>query len=283
MQTVTDVAALLRTRPGNTQAQVDFQLAGAGEQDPASILIVRDRESTPPVTCIELSTYDNKLPCSLLAIGIHELKPLGERCLFQGRICVDETPDGWDADVVGRLLGLNLDRLVSDHFPHRLSGVGDATIRSARFSRGRLEECNVDLVSKGGHVSRSLLIAAHNSLDLSLGAGPIPDGERLRYQELAMSCSLDANGLRLRGLCKTGEPGTILSDGNRLLGESSRETLSAAALIQMLAPPSVQQLPASRQTDWFLQHLLIRDVRPVPGSEAVPPTAQPHFRDKVRR
>ena len=65
-----------------------------------------------------------------------------------------------------------------------------------------------------------------------------------------MSCPLDANGLRLRGLCTTAEPGTILSDGrNRLLGEPSRESQPVAALVQTLVPaerPASARQPPNR-------------------------------------
>ena len=106
-QTLTDVAALLETRPGKTQAQIDFQLAGAETRKtrPAFASSATARRRRRP-RAFELSTDDNELPCSVLAMGIDELKPLGERCRFHGRIWADETPDGWDADVAGQLARL---------------------------------------------------------------------------------------------------------------------------------------------------------------------------------
>ena len=76
-----------------------------------------------------------------------------------------------------------------------------------------------------------------------------------------MSFALDASGLRLRGLCTTAEPHTILSDGrNRLLGEPTHERQPVAALVQTLAPSNALQVPVSRQTDWLLSHLPISNV-----------------------
>jgi hypothetical protein len=298
-QTLTEVAALMEIRPDKTQAQLDFQLAGQSAHEPATVRIVRNRESSP-TTSIELSTDDNALPCSLLAMVIGELKPLGERCRFRGRIWADETPAGWDANVAGHLLELDLDSLVSDRFSHRLSGIGEATILSAHFCRGRLDECNGVLVAKGGHVSRSLLKAAGECLELVPGdspnlrlAGDCPNfrvsengtvpfnavnaraADRIAYRELAMSFALDASGLRLHGLCTTAEPGTILSDGrNRILGEPVRESLPLAALVQTLVPPSALQVPASRQSEWLLHLLPISDVPSLPGNEPFLPTAR---------
>lgn len=275
-QTLTEVAGLMENLPGKTRAQLDFLPVGANTNEtPASVCIERNRETSPPVNSFELSTDGNKLPCSLLAMVFGELKPLGGRCRFHGRIWANEGPDGWDAKVAGHLVDLNLDSLVTERFQHRLSGIGEATIESARFRRGRLEECNGQLVARGGVVSGSLLEAAVRCLRLVPGVGPFPSDDRIRYQELAMSFTLDASGLRLRGHCANSEPGTILSDGrNRLLGEPSPEPQPVAALVQTLVPRSVLQVPASRQTDWLLHHLPVPHVLSSPGVETVPPTAR---------
>jgi hypothetical protein len=288
-QTLTDVAALLETLPKGTQAQVDFRLAGDKTPDPASIRVVRNREGDCPdfrvnengtvpfgaTTRFELATGDSELPCSVLAMGLAELRTLGERCRFHGQICAYETPDGWNAEVAGQLVDLSLDRLFSDRFRHRLTGIGKASIESARFHRGRLEDfCGV-LVAERGTVSRSLLAAAVDRLGVVPGAEPIPVGERIPYHELAMSITLDAEGLRLRGLCSNVEPGTILSDGRvRIVGEPSRERQPIAALVQTLVPQSELLVPANRQTVWLLNHLLIRDVSPAPGTKSPLPTAR---------
>jgi len=283
-QTMTDVAGLMETLPGRTSVQLDFRLVGADTPEPAGIRIVRNREASPPESRFELSTGDGELPCSVLALAIGELKPLGPRCRFRGQVWANETPDGWEGEVAGQLVELDLGSLITDHFPHRLSGIGKATIQSAHFRRGRLEECSGILAAERGTIGRSLLAAAVDRLGLVAGAAPLPPDERIAYQELAMSVVFDANGLRLRGLCTTAEPGTILSDGRkRLLGEPSRGPQPMAALVQTLVPQSTVQVPASRQTDWLLRHLPVPDVLPPPGAEAVPPTARLHLPDRWQR
>ena len=222
-QTMTEVAALLETLPGRSSAQIDFRLVGAETPEPACIRVVRSREVSPPASRFELSTGDGELPCSVLALAIDELKPLGPRCRFHGQVWASETPDGWEGEVAGQLAELDFGSLISDHFPHHLSGIGRATITSARFRRSRLEECCGVVAAERGTIGRSLLAAAVDRLGLVPGPAPLPPGNRVAYEELAMSIVLHANGLRLRGLCGTAEPGTILSDGrNRLLGEPPR-------------------------------------------------------------
>jgi hypothetical protein len=276
-QTMTEVAGLLETLPSRTTAQIDFRLVGADTPEPASIRIVRNREVSPPASRFELSTGDGELPCSVLALAIAELKPLGPRCRFRGQVWANETPDGWEGEVVaGQLVELDLGSLITDHFPHRLNGIGKATIQSAHFRRGRLEECSGMLTAGRGTIGRSLAAAAVDRLGLTVGSAPIPPGDRIAYQELAMSIAFDAGGLRLRGLCTTAEQGTILSDGrNRLLGEPARGPQPITAFVQMLVPQSVVQVPVTRQTDWLTHHLLMPAV--VPPSGADPQNARLHL------
>ena len=156
-----------------------------------------------------------------------------------------------------------------------------------------------------GLIDRPLLVAAIDCLGLAPGAEPIPVGlacpvgpacraglsenltdppprvrDQIAYQQLAVAATLDSGGLRLRGISAAGGPGSILSDGRlALLSESPRPLHPVSALVQMLVPSSVVQVPASRQTDWLLHHL------PVPEAVVSPdsiPTAHLHLRDTWR-
>jgi hypothetical protein len=304
-QTLTDVEGLMETLPGGTHAQLHFRLVGADTPEPARIRLVRNRQVSPPASGFELYTGGGELPCSVLAMGVSELRPLGPRCRFRGYIWANETPDGWEGEVTGQLMELDLGSLITDHFPHRLSGIGEATIQRARLRHGRLEEGSGILVAGPGTIDRSLLAAAVDRLGLVAGTGLSPrplgegqgegtgmsprplgegrgEGERIRYEQLAMAITLDAQGLRLRGRCTTAEPGTILSDGrSRLLGEPLQGPQPVSALVQTLVPQSIVQVPASRQTDWLLRHLPVPDVAPLSGAE--PPTARLRLPETWRR
>jgi len=278
-QTLTDVAAALENLPGGTHAQIRFRLIGAKTPEPARIRIVRNRQVSPPTSGFELYTGGGELPCSVLAMGLSELKPLGPQCRFRGYIWASETPDGWEGEVTGQLVELDFGRLITGHFPHHLSGIGEATIQRARFRHGRLEEGSGILAVGPGTIDRSLVAAAVDRLglvaDANLPSSSREKGLRVAYQELALSVTLDTRGLRLRGRCNVAEPGTILSNGqNRLLGEPLQESQSVSALVRTLVPQSAVQVPASRQTDWLLRHLPVPKVMPILGTEAVPPTAR---------
>jgi hypothetical protein len=271
-QTLTEVQGAIEDLPGRTQAQLQFRLAGADTPKPARIRIVRNRQVAPPASGFELDTGDGELPCNVLAMGLDELKPLGPRCRFRGYIGANETPDGWQGEVTGQLIELDLGGLITDHFPHKVIGSGEVTIQSARFRGGRLEEGSALILAGPGTMDRSLMASAIERLGLVAGTEPLSASERVPYEQLAFSATLDAQGLRLHGLCTAGEPGTILSDGRRrLLGESLEQPSPTVALVQTLVPQSAVQVPASRQTDWLLRHLRVPEVMSPPGTEAIPP------------
>jgi hypothetical protein len=291
-QTLTDVEGLMETLPEGMHAQLHFRLVGAETPEPARISLVRNRQVSPPADGFELYTGGGELPCNVLAMGLGEFGPLGSRCRFRGRIWASETPDGWQGELTGELAELDLGRIISDNFPHRMSGIGEATIYRARFRRGRLEEGAAILMAGPGTIDRSLLAAAVTRLGLV--AGPAlserlaeagrGDGDRVRYGQLALSATLDAEGLGLQGRCSTAEPGTILSDGrDRLLGDPPRERQTLAAFVQTLVPQSAVQVPASRQTDWLLRHLRVPEVAPLPGADAQPPNARLRLPETWRR
>ena len=139
-QTLSEVSGAVESLPDGTHARLDFRLVGVSAPQPAHIGVVRNRQVSPPASGFELNTGGGELPCSLLAMGLDELKPLGGRCRFRGMIWANETPDGWQGEVAGQLVDLDLGGLVSNHFPHKLSGTGAVTIESAHFRHGRLEQ-----------------------------------------------------------------------------------------------------------------------------------------------
>ena len=288
-QSLSDVAGAMETLARKTIVRVNFRLAGDRSSEPAEIRVVRNRDVSPPAGGFELSTGDGELPCGVLAMGLAELKTLGGRCRFHGRIWANETPDGWQGEIAGQLAELDIGGIIADHFPYRLSGIGTLTIDSARFRCGRLEEGSGILIAGPGTVDRPLVSAAVDRLRLTPGAdllaiASVPewiDGEPIGYERLALAMVLDAHGLQLRGLCPAAPRGTILADAhNPLLGQPTRGPQPVTALVQTLVPQSSVQVPASRESDWLLHHLPVPPVVPLSRNEA---TARLRSDDTLRR
>ncbi len=280
-QSLTELHGSIEHLEGGSQARVSFRLASdaapqdappqdASPQDtaaePIKIRIVRNRQTTPPTSGFELDTGGGAVPCSLLAKGIPLLSPLGPHSRFLGYLWANQVSDGgapaqWHGEMAGRLLDVDLGALVTGRFPHKLSGIAQVTIHSARFRQPRLEEALGELVLGPGLISRSLIDAAHGQLNLVRAAAPETPGELVPYEQLAVAFLIDAEGLKLQGRCPGAEPGTILVDRHGpLLGQPLVQPQPVVALLRTLVPASDVQVPASRQTDWLIHRLPVPQV-----------------------
>jgi hypothetical protein len=275
-ETLSDVQGSIELLSGGAQAQVDFRLAAAAASKPARIRIVRNRQLSPPASGFELDTGGGALPCGLLAMGVPELEPLGPDARFRGHVWFNEAAGGptgaWEGEVTGQLTQVDLGRLVSDRFPHKLSGTAEVSIHKARFHRSRLEEAHCSLSAGPGVISRSLVEAAAAKLALAKGEMATTD-LLLPYHQLSFAAEIDAGGLKIQGICSGDEPATILCDarGPLLSDSPTQPSQPVVALLQTLVPASEVQVPATRQTDWLMQHLPLPRVVPPPGSESAAP------------
>ena len=258
-ETFQDVRVSIESTDDGSQAKIEFRVAGLSMSEPAQLKLVRNRQLTPPATSWELNTGGAALPCSIFAGQVPSLAHLGEQCHFDGLIGVTATPRGWEGIVNGRLKQVDLDRLITDQFPHKLSGSAEIVLNHARIRQGRIVEAAGTLVSTGGVVHRSLLEAAAQTSTLRLTlSSRIKEGEEplWKYRELAIGFNLDADGLTITGNCASAAPGTILSDRTGVLvAEAKQPTVAAVALVRTLAPQNEIQVPASQETNRLLEIL----------------------------
>ncbi|MGA2061013.1 MAG: hypothetical protein ABSG67_11065 [Thermoguttaceae bacterium] len=283
-QTFIDVEGGLDNPPGGVQAIVSFRIPGIDVTEPVKIRAVRNRQTSPPASRFELSTGDGCLPCDLLAAGLPELGALGSRCRFRGYIYANQDSggrarDNWSGEVTGQLLGVELDRLVTDHFPHKLSGAADVTIQTARFSHGRLEQAIGTILAGPGVVSRSLLQAAVKHLQLTSGADLDLLCDQVPYDRMALDLFMDGQGLRIAGQCSSANSGVVMTDHRLcLLAAPDTRSRPAAAFIQTLVPESMVQVPATDQTDWLVAHLPLPPAVAPQTREASVPSGQLRLR-----
>jgi hypothetical protein len=285
-QTLTCVEGNLDNLSGGVQAVVAFRLPGADMSEPVKIRLVRNRQTTPPASGFELYTGGGALPCDLLAAGLPELGALGSRSRFRGYIwanqdCTDHAIDNWSGEATGQLLGVDLGLLVSDHFPHKLSGAADMTIQTARFHHGRLEEVAGTIVAGPGVISRSLLQAAVKYMQFSSGADLDLLGDQVPYDQLALGLFMDGRGLRIEGRCPSTQRGIVMIDRRLcLLSAPEVQPQPAAALIQTLVPESTVQVPATNQTDWLVTHLPMPQAIAPQSREAALPSGHLRLRQE---
>ena len=275
-RTFTGVEGSFDNPPGGVQAIVAFRIPGVVMPEPIRIRAVRNRQTSPPASGFELSTGDGELPCDLLAAGLPELAGLGSRSRFRGYIWANQDYDpqagnNWSGGAAGQLLGVDLERLVSDHFPHKLSGAADVSITSARFVRGRLNQASGTIIAGPGVVSRSLLLSAANHLHLSSGVDLDLIGDLVAYDRIALDMQMDAAGLKILGQCSA-------AGKDLLLAETGAPPQPIPALIQTLVPESMVQVPATDQTDWLVAHLVMPQAAAPQTRQATAPSGQLRLR-----
>jgi len=264
---LSNVEGRLEELPGGAQAQLAFRLRGRGGQqsaEPVRLRVVRNRQVQPPASGFELDTGGTAVPCVLLAEGWEPCEALGSRARFSGYLWANQTSgagqDGWEGELTGEVLDVDLGRLAERCLPGQLAAFGQATIHSARFRHGRLQQASATLTCGPGSISRSLLDAGSRRLGFqSLGQAPA-EGPTVPFEQLAFAVAIDQRGVWFQGRCAAGTPGTIITDAkNWLLGEPplSRQPLPLVSLIRALCPAegSYATLPVTSQGAWLAEHL----------------------------
>jgi hypothetical protein len=260
-QSFSDVRCLVETADSGPQATIQFRLAGRETANPAQLRVVRNRQLAPATTRWELHTGSAPLPCAIFAAYVEPLAQLGDDCEFHGIVWAERTADGWEGDLTGRFTSVDFERLITEQFPHKLSGVAEVTFSRAKFRRGRLVEAAGGITnSSGGTVSPSLLTAIAESLQLKpaerteqLNSGPIA------YRQFACGFEITADGLSVIGHCDA--QGTVLSDNaGPLLSSVSQSPQPVVALVRALVPQSDIQVPATLETDTLLRALPVPSV-----------------------
>ncbi len=267
--TLTDV--MVRFSSG--QVDMDFRLAGVNMPNPAQFKATRDRTGQVPATRWELHTGDAPLPCVLFSDFAPWLDHVGEACQYNGSLWAEESLDGWRGELTGRFSRLDLDRLITEQFPHKLSGEADVTVSRAEFTQGRVYQASGWIEAGPGTVSRSLLAAAVETFDLRITDRLVEVAAPLsRYGQIALGFELDADGLRLSGNCDPEGAMLVLENDAdaRVLDHHTRIT-PVVSLVRMLAPISEVQVSATQETDALLRVLPLPPIkRPQPPAAATP-------------
>lgn len=254
-------------------AAIEFRLDGVEMANRARFKAVRDRQASPPRTRWELHTGEADLPCVLFVEHLPWLQWLGDECTYNGSLWAEEADDGWRGELTGRFQQVDLNRLITEQFPHKLSGVATATFSNLAFTGGRIRRASGWLEAGPGTVSRGFLGAAIETFDLRY-TDPLPEAAAplTRYGQFAVGFELDEAGVRLSGNCDPDGTILVLEDNPeaRLLDRHTQVT-PVVSLVRMLAPVSEVQVSATQETDALLRVLPLPPIkRPEPPADHTP-------------
>jgi hypothetical protein len=279
-QTFQQVVMELVTTETGKRATVKFHIAGVESPKPLEFTIARDRSDAGPKTICTFNTSDSSLPCGTLAPLWPWLEQLGDEATFSGNVTLDQASSDTEAKVVGRFENVELDRLVSQRFPHhRLTGRAEVVFEPLELHGGTIANMRGTLqTAGGGTVSRSLLEAFATRLGLA-PAQPLrlQNMPLIRYGQLAFGFQLDKEGLSLTGGADPTREGVIMAHANGLLLlEPTEPVIAPANFIRALSPQSDVQVPATREAKSLF------DLLPLPSLVPVDESALPSATMRLR-
>lgn len=242
-QTLVDVDALAGPAESAQQLLINFALPGTPSEHPAAVKISR-HTSAQPETTVELDTGAAVVPCSLLAPLTDAATVLGRQARFAGRVKLRHTADGWNGVVAGDVTDADLDSLVSERFPHVLSGSAELQIHRVEIAGGRLERADVSVEAGPGQVSWSLV----DALEKHLGMANVPtvqpsSGKITPFTRLTFDASVVGGRLTIKARSAERHGVVMQSDGALQLHEAAGPQ-PTANLLRALAPAADVQVPA---------------------------------------
>lgn len=259
-----DVRLQLASSASGAYAVLEFRQEGQSGE-PARLSVARNRTRLPVATQWSLHTGAAPLPCQALAPCFPQLHHLGRDATFHGVINLQTNDATWNATAAGEFRAVNLDELVSDQFPHHLSGTADIVINDARWQQGTLVTAAGQLNAYGGAIGQSLWEAAARTLHVQVSERlydpRIPSPRH--YTQLALGFQLDGRALYLSGRCEGSEPDTIVADqyGALVKGGVPR-AIEPVSFLRTLVPDSHVQVPAVSQVRQLLYTLPLPEALP---------------------
>jgi hypothetical protein len=253
--TLVDFVAEYSLTASGPQLVVEFRPAGANSNSlPARLAASRNRDVSPPATLVEIDTAGHPLPVSLCAPFAGEPLAAWGGVTFRGTakfVPAGRGERGPGGTLAGTFSGLELDRLVSERFPHQLSGRADLVIEQGTLAAGRLQMLRGRLLAGRGGISPSFIAAAREHLGLStpLGEAALAAERLLPFSRLAISFQLDGQSLELAGQAGRPNENILVVDTQGALLSAPRSHRTAAVnLLRTLVPASEVQVPATQQT-----------------------------------
>ncbi|MCH2123874.1 MAG: hypothetical protein MK165_03720 [Pirellulaceae bacterium] len=272
-QTFSNLSCTIEQPSTGPRLTLEFRIVGEPAEASMRLSVARHRKVSPPSTTWEFHSGRSAIPVPLIADLLPATTSLGTTCRFRGIVRMTETKGKWSGQVEGNFEDLDLDRLVTQRFLRKLSGLADVDLNRCRFENGRLVEATGFLVSDGGVVSRQFLEAAQGAFKLRNNRNTELK-TLVRYRELAFGFRIDPTTLLINGNCATTLDGVVLVDETGpLLFDSAEELIPAVALAGLLVPESKHQIAASIGTDALLRRLPLPQISPPTIGREVPVTA----------
>jgi hypothetical protein len=249
-----DVVAQYHADETTREAQVSFRVAGLPAGARADLHVRCDVEAGMPITRLVFRTGAAPFPITFLSPYVDAATWLGAEALLQGTFWLSETAGGWDVQAQGMLRDVDLDALVSRHFPQRLAGRADLDLEVLRWSGDRVDALQGTVRAGPGRISAALLHGMSREMGFLLDE-PVPTAGEVPYEQLGMTFILRDGWLHVKGRCASSAGDAVMVGPQGSLLREPVEAVPAVVLVRALAPPGGVLVPTSAQTDGLLRVL----------------------------
>ena len=167
---------------------------------------------------------------------------------FSGKAGLRWRGSSYELEARGTLGGVDLNRVITDSFPHKLSGIAELEFTKLHVVDGRILRAAGRVESAGGVASRSLIESGRQWLGwrLELSGEELPP--LIPYNQLALTFDYDSGKLRLAGGCDQGTRGFLLvADRVTVAIPQTARSMPVDRVARMLLPNAAIVFPTSRQ------------------------------------
>lgn len=248
-------------------AECYFRIYGVDMKQPILAKMCRHRAGGVARSEWEFSTQESEIPCDVLAIFAPKLSVLGDRARMNGSAKGSIGRQEDSLTFVGTMRDASLENLTDGRVPLTpklgksrekwlARGLASIEVRNLRFIDGHVTACDASLTAtQRGSLGSELVDAAVKHFSLQGPSNGNAQTTRklkpttLGFAELAFDIALADSKLQLTGRVdqKPHRNGVIASNmqGEALLVETEPKWIPQIALVQFIAPPSDQSIPAN--------------------------------------
>jgi hypothetical protein len=238
--------------------------------------IERRVENETIVSRLDIQTANRQLPLAPLAELVPSLRRLGAQATFSGALWLEEADQQWRGELTGTLAHVDLDALVTEQFPHKLSGAATLRVEKAKLDAGRLVAASLSILAGPGVIENSLIDAAVEHAGMRRKSAMRPADRFIAYDQLAVAVDIAPDRMTLRGQCEGAEAGALLVSLDAvLLLEPEKPASNALGIVRMLAPRGDLQVPATAETQSLLDRVPLPAAKP--QASVNPPRARVRF------
>ena len=223
----------------------------------------RNRQTTPAITRMTVSTEGTTLPCRLLGNSLAEIT--GPNANFSGVADFIWNRPDWTLRLNGDLNKVDMGSLIQSVSLHAMTGEGNFHFDDLRIDNGKLKSMKGEMIAGPGVIGIPLVKSSSRYLRFRVPLPLISQNKSAKFDKLGFSFELRDDALKVRGSLMSPESGIVAVNPNQtpiikdspvtlttneirytFVGKKPADSLKPQIeRLAWIAPRDMQSLPAS--------------------------------------